>query len=344
MLEIRQRFFVKSIDGLYFAVTNHNHPENYVVSFLRYMPCKMGTRKLNGVGYKKVSSSEAYSFLKKYHPNYLFKWNIENKDTMGVPVEDIVEILNPIYKLSEIMKSDDSSAFYEKIRLLARTFHNGCDISYDSMGVSGSTLLGLENPEKSDIDFIIYGIDNHRRAIDYFSEVKKSIDNPLNEIDSDYWVQVFNKRIKDDSMTLDEFIWYESRKNNRGLINDTLFDISCSRSDDDGFDEPVCSRVVGRMKIKCKIIDDSFSYDAPAIYDVSEVEILEGPSLNIEEIVSYTHTYAGIVKNNEVVIASGVCEETTYKKNVRKYSLIIGTTRESINEYVKLEENPLNRK
>ena len=341
MFEVRQRFFVKSVDGLYFAVTNHNHPEDYIVSFLRYMPCKSGERKLDGVRYRKVSSSEAYSFLKKYHPNYLFKWNIENKDTMGVPVEDVVEILNPIEKLSDIMISDDSSAFYEKIRLLARIFHENCGISYDFMGVSGSTLLGLENPDTSDIDFIIYGVENHRRAIDYFSEVKTCVDSPLDVISDDYWLRVFNKRIKDDSMTLDEFVWYESRKNNRGLINGTLFDISCSRSEDDGFDEPVCSRVVGPLKVKCKIIDDSFSYDAPAIYRVSDVEILEGPCLNIEEIVSYTHTYAGIVKNNEVVIASGVCEETTYKKNVKKYSLIIGTTRESINEYVKLEENPL---
>ena len=75
---------------------------------------------------------------------------------------------------------------------------------------------------------------------------------------------------------------------------------------------------------------------------LSNVEILEGPSINIEKIVSFTHTYAGEVINNEEVIASGVCEEVTHLENGKKtYNLIIGTTRESINEYVKLEKSPL---
>ena len=65
--------------------------------------------------------------------------------------------------------------------------------------------------------------------------------------------------------------------------------------------------------------------------------LLEVKNLNVS-----FHTYAGEVINNEEVIASGVCEEVTHLENGKKtYNLIIGTTRESINEYVKLEKSPL---
>ncbi|RAP44964.1 MAG: hypothetical protein BZ135_07000 [Methanosphaera sp. rholeuAM6] len=341
-MKIRQRYFIKTKDGLFFAVTDNYHPDTHIISFLRYMPCEEGDRVIDGVRYKKVSSDEAYSFLNKNHPNYLFRWNIENKDSMGVPLEDIVEVLSPVDKLNEIISSHDNDEFYDKIRLLASIFHEKAGIGYDDMGVSGSTLLNLQNPSTSDIDFIIFGLDNHRKAINLYSRLKNDADSPLDKISGKYWKDVYDKRIKDDSMSFDEFIWYESRKNNRGLIGGTLFDISCSRNDSELRDSgAVFSRVVCPMKIHCKIADDRYSYDAPAVYNVSDVQVLEGPCMNIENIVSFTHTYTGIVKNNEWVIASGVCEETTDNDSSKMYNLIVGTTRESINEYVKLDTNPI---
>lgn len=342
-MKIRQRYFIKTRDNLFFAVTNNYHPDTHIISFLRYMPSDEGDRIIDGVKYKKVSSDEAYSFLKENHPNYLFKWNIENKDSMGVPLEDIEEVFSPIDKLNDIISAEDDDEFNNKIRLLASIFHEEAGISYEDMGVSGSTLLGLQNSTTSDIDFIVFGIDNHKRAIDLYSRLKEDETSPLDKISGKYWEEVYDKRIKDDSMTLDEFIWYESRKNNRGLIKGTLFDISCTRNDNDFCEDDgvVYSRVISPMKICCKIVDDKYSYDAPAIYKVSNVQVLEGPDVNIENIISFTHTYTGIVKNNEEVFASGVCEETTNKDSSKSYNLIIGTTRESINEYLKLVQNPV---
>lgn len=325
------------MDGLFFAVTDNVHPESHILSFLRYVPCESGERRIGSVSYRKLSSGEAYEYLNTNHPEYLFEWNVKNKLSMGVPWGDVDEILSPIDRLAEILGSGEVSGFYDKIRLLADTFHDECGISYDCMGVTGSVLLGLEDPGKSDIDFVVYGIENHKRAVGLYSRLKEDNMSPLNKISGDYWGQVYEKRIKDDSMTLDEFMWYESRKNNRGLVGGTLFDILCSMGDDDVIEEPVCSRAVSRMRIECEISDDTYSYSSPAIYSVRNVKVLDGSSLNIEKIISFTHTYTGIVKNNERVIASGVCEEATYKNGQKKYNLIVGTTRESINEYVKLK-------
>lgn len=343
-MDILHRFYIRTKDNLFFAVTNYQHPDSHIISFLRYVPSDDGDRMINGIKYKKLSSNEAYSYIKEHHSDYLVDFNVENKKMMGVLREDVAEILSPIERLNEIINSDDNDDYYDKIRLLSKTFHEEADISYEDMGVTGSTLINLQNNNTSDIDFIVYGLDNHRKAIEYFGKNKNNPDSPLNRISGDYWEQVYHKRIFDDTMDFDEFIWYEDRKNNRGLINGTLFDIHLSRKSDEVAIDNFISKQMGKMKISARIVDDTLAYDSPAIYKISNQNIVEGPCVEIEEIISFTHTYAGIVKNNEEVIVSGVCEEMTDKiTGEKKYSIIVGTTRESLGEYIKLKENPLKK-
>ena len=344
-MKVNTRFYLKTRDNLFFAANSYNHPKTHYIAFLRYVPCDDGDRVLDGVRYKKVNSNEAYDYLKRNHPDYLFEWNIINKKMMGVLKEDVVEVYDPILGLKKIRENRNKSSLYEKICLLSDTFHDCAGIAYENMGVTGSSLIGLEN-ETSDIDFIVFGLDEHRRAIEFYSNAKNDKNVCLDAIGDDYWEFVYDKRIKDDSMSFNEFKWYESRKNNRGVINNTLFDILLNRKEDEiDIDENVSINQLEKIRIKCDIIDDSLSYDNPATYTISNVEFLEGRPRNIESIISFTHTYTGIVKNNERVIASGVCEEYLYKDSGKKiYKLIIGTTRESINEYIKLEKCPVNEK
>ncbi|MBR0472347.1 MAG: DNA polymerase subunit beta [Methanosphaera sp.] len=341
-MNIQPRYFIKTKDGLFFAVNSYNHPSTHYISFLRYVPCSNGNREINGIKYKKVNSNEAYEYIKENHPDYLFNWNVENKKMMGVPKEDISEIISPIKRLKEIIESDDNNIFYDKIRLLSSIFHNQAGISYEDMGVTGSTIVNLQNND-SDIDFVIFGQSNHRKAIKLYSKLKDDENSPLDKISGDYWKQVYDIRIKDDSMTLEEFQWYEARKNNRGLINGTLFAILLTKHPDEveKYDE-VINKPIGKMKIKCTISDDKDSYDSPATFHVKDVQVLEGNNdVKIDKILSFTHTYTGIVKNDENIIASGVCEEVIRNDSIVGYNLIIGTTRESIDEYIKLEYSPL---
>lgn len=343
-MNIITRDFIESKDNIFFAVTNYNHPKSHILAFPRYMSSINGNRMINGIRYKKLSSMEALDFLKKYHPDYFLNWNRYDEKMVAVPVDDIKKVYKPIEKLASIRRSELDNIFYEKIVLLTDVFHDYCGISYEDMGISGSTLIGLFDVDNSDIDLIIYGKENHRLAIDFFSKIKNDDEYVLNSIHGNFWKQVYDKRMFDDTFDLDEFIWYENRKSNRGIIQDSLFDISFNKRYDEIIDDSnLCYRRLENMKIICTIDDDSESYHNPAIYHVSNVEILEGEDRIIENIVSYTHTYTGIVKNNERVIASGVCEKCLNKETGEiTYNLAVGTTRESINEYVKLEEKPIN--
>lgn len=339
----RPRYFIQTKDDLFFAINTYHHPQDKLIAFLRYIPDENGDRKRDNKKYRKLNSEEAYRFVKKHHPDYLFNWNVDGKQMMGVPLKDIKKIHNPIYCLNKIINNTTNDPYYVKVKKLAKIFHDEAGISYSNMGITGSTILNLQNSETSDIDFIIFGLSNHKKAREVYAKLKYDPESPLMPISGDFWMRVYKKRITDDTLSFDEFKYYEERKNNRGIIDGTLFDILSTMNYEDYEDYPdenhLTYKPLSRMTIECKITDDKQSYDTPSIYQIKEVKTISGIPRNIEKLVSYTHTYAGIVQNNEWVIASGVCEEVTNNKTGEKtYNLTIGTTREAEGEYIKLKK------
>jgi predicted nucleotidyltransferase len=372
-MKVRTRDFIHTTDDLFFAVTNYLHPNNRIIAFLRYIPDNNGNRIKNGKKYSKVSSDEAYAYLNKNHPEYLYFCDVTNIEMMGVPLDKIKEILKPEDRLKEItklvkenriikedkivkennIKSDNISDLYKNLIDLADFFHYIADIPYENLGISGSTLPHLEKNDTSDLDFVVYGLKNHRKAINAFKkhkdkevtipEIKKKI--TLNSIENSYWDKLYHKRIKDSSLTKKEFYFYENRKNNRGTINGILFDILSTRNWDEitGKWGEIRYENMGFSKIQAKIKNALGSFDNPAIYLISDLKILKGEKWNITELASFTHTYAGQALECEEIIAQGKVEKVIKSmktgKDIISYRLVVGTTRESINEYIKLKNN-----
>ena len=170
-----------------------------------------------------------------------------------------------------------------------------------------------------------------------FSDIKHDNDSPLNAIGDDYWLKLYEKRIKDSSLSYQEFQWYENRKNNRGVISGTLFDILATRdwSEIDGIYGDKLYEPQGYAEIECTVKDAIASFDNPAVYEVEEVKILNGPTAPITQVASYTHTYAGQALEGERILVKGKLEKVTGKKTIHR--LIVGTTRESVGEYIKLK-------
>jgi predicted nucleotidyltransferase len=367
-LKIRTRDFIYTTDDLLFASTNYIHPKDRFISFLRYVPDKNGDRAKNGKRFSKVTSEEAYHYIRKNHPEYLYFCEVNQVEMMGVPINKMKEVIKPEKRLSEIKKQEkeapSKSLIIKKLLKLADFFHYKAGISYDNLGISGSILPNLQKTTVSDIDFVVYGLKNHKKAIATFKEFKDKeikINNNeekkeekiiLNSIQGIYWEQIYNKRMKDSSLTKKEFYWYENRKNNRGIIEGTLFDILATRNWDEiqGVWGDTKYQGLGTATIEATIEDAIASFDNPAIYKVKDLKILEIESVNINsitqirEIISFTHTYSGEAIEKERIIAKGKIEKVLKDngKEIKKYyRLVIGTTRESIDEFIKLKNMPL---
>ncbi|MFZ0441995.1 MAG: nucleotidyltransferase domain-containing protein [Methanobacterium sp.] len=335
-MRARPRDFIYTTDNLFFATTTYLHPDDRILSFLRYIPDKDGDRSLNNKKYSKVDSNQAYKYLGDNLPDYLFDCEITNVKMMAVPLKKVSKILQPIDRLREIMEAQKRDKLLDKVVKLAEIFHEYTGISYNKMGISGSILPGLYNPDVSDIDFVIYGLKNHRNAMKAFEEIKKE-NGILKGIEGEYWKKLYRKRIKDSSLTYEEFRWYENRKHNRGILDGTLFDILQTRDWDEIHGTYGATRYepMGTIEIDCTVTDSLAAFDNPAVYKVDDVNIIEGPEIPIKELASYTHTYAGQVREGERITARGKLEKVVGEKI--SYRLVVGTTRESIGEFIKLK-------
>lgn len=358
----RTRDFIYTVDDLFFASTNYLHPENKIICFLRYIPDENGDRELNGVKYSKVDSNEAYEYLRANYPEYLFYDEVTQvEEMMGVPLDKIKKIIRPQDRLSEIREKyipkiknnedlNEKEELYSKLIDLSDFFHYVAGISYDDLGISGSICPGLQKKGTSDLDFVVYGLENHRNAVNTFkkyknqpveiSQLNKTV--ILNSISEEFFEKVYAKRIKDDSLSKEEFVWYEDRKSNRGLIENVLFDILATKAYDEisGYYGDTVYEPLGNTTVKCVIINALESFDNPAVYEIGEVEYVDGVEYPITELASFTHTYAGEVLEGEEVIARGKVEKVT-KGDDFYYRIVVGTTRESLNEFIKLDESPV---
>ncbi|MDI9436723.1 MAG: DNA polymerase subunit beta [Euryarchaeota archaeon] len=340
-MRARPRDFIYTQDDLFLATTNYLHPDDRILAFLRYIPKEDGERSRNNARYTKVDSNQAYEYLKDFFPNYIFKCDLSQVEMMGVPNNRVKDILKPEKRLKEIMQSwfdgDLEDQLLQKVVIVAEFFQDEANIPPSHMGISGSILPGLYDPSVSDIDFVVYGLKNHERAMEAFFQIKDNPNYPLDAIGEDYWLKLYEKRIKDSSLSFQEFQWYENRKNNRGVVSGTLFDILATRdwSEIEGIYGDEVYEALGDSEIECTVKNAIASFDNPAIYEVEDVKILNGPTAPITQVASYTHTYAGQAVAGERILVKGKLEKVTGKKTVHR--LIVGTTRESVGEYIKLK-------
>jgi predicted nucleotidyltransferase len=316
---ILRDFFVTK-EGLIFSVPDYCHPKEGIRSVLRYIPDADGPRIRRPAGkrYRKADFFEALDYLKEHHPDWVF-------DLAVVPRSEIVEILKPNDAVIEILegKKEHPAAF----ELIRRFMDTGTPIS--SMGITGSILAGLEN-EESDIDFLVYGNDwfAAKEALKKMKadDAKKAKPFKISELNTDMWKTVYNKRKS--PLAFEDFFEHEIRKGNRGMLvggdcggQNIYFDLLFVRSIDQPAGPIQRGTDTEKTVIEAVIINDDFAFDSPAIYLIDHDEI--------DEIYSYTHTYAGQAQKGERVRARGMLEVIGDKKR-----LVIGTSREAEDEWL----------
>ncbi|MEK6978567.1 MAG: hypothetical protein AABX40_09285 [Candidatus Hydrothermarchaeota archaeon] len=321
MLQIRD--FLESREHLIFAVTSYYHPADRCLAFLRYYPAPQGERRRGGERFAKVASTEAsFSVLQSY-PWYLFPSEVTGSLLQAVPMERIGRVYHPADMLAEIYEGPKDPL--EERALELSEFLSG--IPREKKGVTGSLLVGLHDPRASDIDFVVYGLKEHARARE---ALRKGLEEgALRPPSREDWYRAYKKRFpRVETLTFEEFLWYEGRKYHKGIVGGAIFDILLVREPweiEGRYSERRFKRGE-ETKLRCLVTDASLAFDSPAVYKV------EG---EVEEVVSFTHTYAGQALEGEEIEVSGRLEEV--QEAGKSYMrVVVGTTREAEGEYIKV--------
>ncbi|RMF90676.1 MAG: DNA polymerase subunit beta [Methanobacteriota archaeon] len=301
---IRPRDFMETEKGLFFAAIAGD------IAFLRYYPHPQGDRMRRGVAYRKVASTmESFQYLRENAPEHLHLRG--GRLLQRCPPETIRQVYSPAQRLMELEAEAAGDPLAMKALGLSRLLE---DVPEERKGVTGSLLVDMHR-DSSDIDFVVYGVRQFHRAREALME--SGLAGNLTE---EQWQRYYEKRFPGErALSHEDFLWHEKRKGNIGVYKGTIYNLLLV--DDAVKLRP--STPVGPVKLMCTVTDASMAFHVPSIYLVDHDLV--------DEVLSYTHTYAGQAMEGEVIEVSGVLE-----KKDRGWRVVVGTTREAVGEYIRV--------
>lgn len=312
-INVLTKDFIETAEGLCFAVVQNGaetcEDGNKVLCFLRYL-------KQDGGRWHKVSTEQANAYLKTHHPGYLHYSAVLDAQLHAITMDNIVRHHQPKQRFQQVLINQQRDKVEQDLYDLCLLFQqNGLDLA--QVGVTGSILIGAQKQD-SDIDLVFYRHEAFHKARAMTADLigKQQLGN-LGEKD---WQEAYARRSCD--LSLQEYVWHEHRKFNKALINGRKFDLNFVG--ETGNANSSVYQKCGEITVRCKITEDQYSFDYPALYSIDHK--------TIKTVVCFIATYTGQAVVGELVEISGLLEQA----NDGSKRIVVGSSREAPGEYIKV--------
>lgn len=319
---LREGCFLETVEGLIFEVKGVIHPDDRVFAFLRYVPCEDGDRRRGEKKYKKIYSLEdRHKFLRRKYPKYLVYDDVLGRTVQCVALEDVKRVYIPEDKLRSLREEGGKTDLERASLMLAEDVSREGSVPVDSMGVTGSILVELAKDD-SDIDLVVYGIKNGRRAYEALvrlraskSQIRGYSMNEARRMVETRWGDL-SPELK---CGLDEI---ETRKILHGIAYGRDYFVRLVPGREDvkvGYGEVMC-RPLAKEDVSGVVIDDEMSIFTPAEY---RVEVESGPR-GLDRLISFRGRYTEHVRRGMRFRARGTLERVIDVKGREFLQLVLG--------------------
>jgi len=338
--DFRDRDFIETTAGL-FCVIGSTHPPDRVIAYLKYVHASSPQLWKRGETYfdriMRVYSASMYldvlSYLKERYPHYVVYDEYFNIELIEVPRSEIIKHYKPEERAREILAHPED-LLERETKILLEDILSYTGLSLDNIGVTGSILLKIHNIEKSDIDLIFYG-----------KETVKTVQEAIEKLES-------RGILTRPSWLIEETVNNASRAHphlDRNIIAKLIYRkihrfvyrgkrpisvLFVLREDE--VREPYGRfryRSLVPVLVKAKVVSSEYSYFMPAVYDIETIRILEPSDLNIKpedvrNVASFEGLYAGIAKEDEIVVVKGMLEEVIDVRTGESwYRIVVGSAK-----------------
>lgn len=347
MRRFRDRDFLRTKERFLFCVVGPYHPPNRVISYLKYVPAKLGSWGKGIWRFKRVlrdytipSLLETFNLLEKDYPHYLFYSPFYNILMTAVPLEYVAKHYKPEEKLAQLISAKRPDILQKKVIRFVSFLSEKSNVPPEFFGVTGSILLNIHRLGISDIDLTIYGSKNSLAVKRVLQEAYSQKSKNIRRQEGSALKAWCRSKIRTNPLTLDEALQVYKRKWNLGIFEDTEFSVHPVKLEEevneeygDKIYEPLGLVVMGAV-----VVENVDSMFLPAIYHVQDARVIKGPQVaDIEEVVSYEGLYGDLAEVGESILVKGKLELVHDKKNKRKYHrVLVGSPEGKGTEYIKI--------
>jgi len=320
-LKPKDRDFVETAEGHLFCVVGYLHPPGGYTAYLKYVTAPLGkwgrgtTRYSRALPFYHVAQVEnTYEYLRRNYPGYLYECPVRGFTVSWVPKTSIKKYYWAQRGLREIRRRGPRDPLEKKLLSLADLLSEEAGVK--ELGVTGSLLTGIHNPDFSDIDLTVYGRGPSNRLRDAVVRLREEGNpvRPPSMEEDERWCQ---ERADKFPLTVDQLQRVAETRWNYGYYEGTYFSIHPTRSDKEiteGYGDNTYSRR-GEVRGAATVADSGESIYLPAVYAVEDAEI-EGKSAQVTRLVSYEGLYGGVFQEGDRVEFGGVLEEVRGKAPV----------------------------
>lgn len=347
MRRFRDRDFLRTTEGFFFCVVGPFHPPNRVISYLKYVPTRLGKWGRGRKRFRRAMRSytipdllETFKRLEKNFPHYLFYSPFYNILMTAVPLKNVKRHYKPEEKLARLFEIQRLDSLQKKLKQLVTSLAEKSNVPLEFFGITGSILLNIHNLEFSDLDVTVYGFKNCvavKKALLALYSLRNSgfrrfKDNALKK-----WCR---SKVALYPLTFDEAREVYSRKWNIGLFEGTQFSVHPVKVENE-FDEEYGEKIynsAGSVVLGAVVRENRDSIYLPAIYGLEEVRMLKGAHAeDVEAVVSYEGLYGDLAEVGEAILVKGKLERVRDKKTRRTYHrVLVGSPEGQGTEYIKL--------
>jgi len=347
MRRFRDRDFLQTKEGFFFCVVGPLHPPDRVISYLKYVPSKLGVWGKGKKRFRRVMRSytipnllETFSFLERNYPHYLFHSSFYNITLTAVPQKHIEEHYKPEEKLAQLLQASRLDPLQKKLTRFTSFLAETSNVPHNFFGVTGSILLDIHQPEFSDMDITVYSLRNSLAVKNALVENYALSNSPVKRIEGKTLKAWCARKARRYPLTPAEALKLYERKWNLGVFENTLFSIHPVKLEQEVAEEygEKTYHPVGRATIRAVVYDNTDCFFLPSVYRIEEAKIMEGPQVtDIVEVVSYESLYDSLAEVGESIVARGKLECVVDRKTSREYHrILVGSPEGKGMEYIKL--------
>ena len=327
----KDRDFLRTREGMFFCVTGYLHPPDRYTAYLKYSPAPVGKWKSGETSYRReldyyhvtqVANTMAYQ--ERNYPQYVHDCPVRDIRFSMIPRGCVSEYYPTEQRLREILE-DPRDALEEEVCVFASELAAVAGVETSDLGITGSILLGIHNPRFSDIDLLVYGLEN---AVKVRAVLKSGRSSRIHSLAGNALEKWCASRVERFSLGHDEVRYLAGRAWTCGFFEGRYFSIHPTRKDDE-ITENYGDRVYreqGMARIRAVVRDASESLFMPAVYRVEGVRAIDGGieaqhAALLREVISYEGVYCDVVDDGEEIEASGKLGSI----DGRYYRLVVGT-------------------
>ena len=325
-LRLRDRDGIVTGDGLIFRVFGYSHPSEAFICDAEYASSDIfasndprAPRTGGGQLFYKFYDDEGLKLVFSRYPEYTLTHEMLGQKVVGVNEKQIGTVRKPEERLKFLADQAPKDELQEAMLRVLDISMSSSGLSESDFGVFGSMLHGFHHPRFSDIDLVVYGIEENRKTRETMQALYEDESSGFkNEFASPQVME--GKRWRFKNFTVGEFVWHQKRKQIYGLFEDS----KSGRTIKAEF-EPVKAwseitseydsetRILRKdwVKLKARVTSDINAPFIPAIYDIEPLEVLSGGRIALDavRIVSYMEEFRLQAQEDEIVIVEGALEE-----------------------------------